>query len=1033
MSCLIIGMTLLGLNAYRKMGLEILPKVDVPYITIVTVYPGATPEEIETDIAKRIEDQVVSISGLKHVSTASIENVCTTLLEFNLDVNVDIAATDVREKLDLIRNDFPDGVEDPKVVKFDVNAKPVVTLALTGDAPLDELYDYADNVLRDKITVISGVANVELLGGAERQVHVLVDRNKLAGRSLTSLNLVQAIREGIRTIPSGRIKSHGTEYAVKFDADFSDISLISALEVAGGAGQRTYLKDVAEVRMTTKELRQVAHMDGRPAIAIRVVKRSEANAVQMIDAVREAMEQLREELPGGMELVWVTDDGTFTKAMIDSAWINVFQGILLTAAILFLFLYNIRSTLVIAITMPLTIIMGLFFMQMVGFTLNVSTLLSIGMSVGILVTNSIVVLEAIVKRLDEGKSPRDASRVGASEAFVAVLASAGTNVVVLFPIAMMPGMVGLFMKPFALTMVIVTVVSLFVSFTLTPMLCSLILKPKKPNSRSPLAYMERAWNWGFDGLIGQYRRLLQFNERHRTVAAAFLVLILLVFLHSMSTAGKLGSSMGSEADRGELYVKLEFPTDYDLRRTTENVHVIEERLRELPHLRHVLTVIGKVEGMVGQTSEGVNLAQILLRFNERTERKETIEDLMRMARANIQNYPGVIQTVTMPDFTGGQSTDVEFEIYGTDLATLDELALVAQDTAASIPGFRDPDTTARAGKPELRVKPNRTILADLGFAPVNLGLALRGNIEGITAGTFKRDARNYDIVVKFAEEEGKDQVGAFLFPGAPGRPMMLSNLGDIVESRAPVQITRKDKQRISKLYANLAPTLPLGTAAELLAKAFPENADLPAGYWYRFGGMYTMMSEGFAALNEAALIAIVLVVLMLAAILESFKQPVLILVTLPLALIGVIYALYLGGYSMGIFVMMSVVMLIGIVVNNAILIMDQFNVHVAEGASRHGAMVDAACERFRPIVMITLAAVLGMLPLAFGRGIGAEMRNDVGLASAGGILVSGILTLLVMPILYDLFTRKGKSGSSKPPKKEAPGPEAQPEAPPISE
>lgn len=1019
MSCLIIGLTLLGFNSYRKMGLEIMPKVDIPYITIITVYPGATPEEIETDVAKRIEDAMVAIGGLKDVSSSAIENVCQTLLEFNLDVDVDLAAMDVREKLDLIRADLPEDVEDPKVVKFDINAKPVLSLALTGDAPIAELFDYADNTLRDQISVIAGVANVDLIGGAEREVQVLVDRDKLAARGLTTLNLVQALREGVRTIPSGRIRSHGVEYSVKFDADFKDIDRIGTLEITGAQGQRTYINDVAEVRMTTEEQRQVAHVDTRPAVAIKVVKRAESNAVLVIDEVKKVIDRLQKELPGGMELVWVTDDGAFTKAMVESAWVNVFQGILLTALILFLFLYNFRSTLVIAITMPLTIIMGLFFMQAVGFTLNVSTLLSLGMSVGILVTNSIVVLEAIVKRLDEGQSPREASRIGASEAFVAVLASAGTNVVVLFPIAIMPGMIGLFMKPFALTMVIVTLVSLFVSFTLTPMLCSLLLKPKKKDSRSPLAYMERGWNAVFDRFVALYRLLLQTAERHRSVAVLMLLIIGLIFMHSLKIAGSLGSSMGAEPDRGEVFVKLEFAASNPLTRTTESVTAIEERLKSLPHLRHILTTIGKVEGMFGQTGEGVYLAQILLRFNDRTDRAEKIDDLMGQARARVAEFPGIIYTVTKPNFSGGQASDIEFEISGPELETLDRLALEVQAIVNEIPGFRDPDTTVRPGKPEIRVRPNRTVLADLDFPATTLGMALRGNIEGITAGTFKRDARNYDIVVKFAEEEGKDQVRDFLFPAAPGRPISLTSLGSVEEGQAPIQIPRKNKHRVAKLFSNLYPSLPMGTAVELLSAEIDKRGLMPPGYSYAFGGTYEIMAEGQEALAEAGLIAILLVVLMLAAILESFKQPALILVTLPLALIGVFYALWLGGHSMGIFVMMCVVMLIGIVVNNAILIMDQFNVHVAAGMPRHAAMVNAATERFRPIVMITLAAVLGMLPLAFGQGIGAEMRNDTGLASAGGILVSGILTLLVMPILYDFFTRKGKT------KKNTPDPQAE--------
>lgn len=1012
--CLFIGLSLLGFNSYRKMGLEIMPKVDLPYITIITIYPGASPEEIETDIAKPIEDEVSTISGLKHVTSSCIENLCQTLIEFELGVDQDIAATDVREKLDLIRNNFPQGVEDPKVVKYDINAKAVLTLALTGDRPADELFDYADNDLRDKISVLSGVASVEVEGGAEREVHVLADRDKLAARGLTSLNLVQAIQEGVRIIPSGRVRSHGTEYAVKFDADYKDLARIGDIEIKGEDGQRTYIKDVAQVRMGTEEQRQIAHVDGRTAVAVRVIKRSEANAVKVIDGVREALASLEKELPGGMELVWVTDDGTFTRAMVNDAWKNVGQGILLTGMILFLFLHNLRTIMIIVVTMPLTIIVGFLFMNTAGYSINVYTLMSIGMSVGILVTNSIVVLEGIVKRLDEGLSPKEAALIGAGESFIPVLASAGTNIVVLFPIAIMPGMVGLFIEPFAMTMVIVTAVSLFMSFTLTPMLASLLLKPRKEKSRSPVALFGRVWDRGFNAVADSYRWQLQFFERYRIMAVIFMILVVLLFLHSMKIGGTLGFGMGEMADRGEISVKLEFPTNYDLARTTESVLAIEEELHSLPHLRHMLTTIGKVQGMIGQSSEGVHLAQILLRFNERTERPETLNDILDMTRERLKNYAGVISTLVVTNFTGGQSSDIEFEITGPELDTLDQLALDAQKVSYSLPGFHDPDTTTRQGKPELRVKPNRAVLADLGFAPTTLGMALRGNIEGITAGTFKRNARNYDIVVKFAEEEGKDQVRDFLFPAAPGRPMALSNIGAIEETLAPVQITRKDKQRISKFYANLSLDLPLGTAAQQLVAAFEEQTPLPPGYSHRFGGVYEIMSEGVEALFEAGLIASLLVVLMLAALLESFKQPFLILVTLPLGLIGVLYALHLGGYGMSIFTMMGVVMLIGVVVNNAILIMDEFNVNVARGVSRHTAMITAAREEFRPVIMITLAAVLGMLPMAFGRGIGAEMRNDIGLASAAGILISGVLTLYVVPILYDFFTRKPKKKTKDP-------------------
>jgi HAE1 family hydrophobic/amphiphilic exporter-1 len=1006
MSCLIIALSLLGFNAFRKMGLELMPKLDIPYITVTTVYPGASPEQIETDVAKRIEDQVVTIEGLKHVISSCMENVCQTLLEFDLDVDVDIAATDVREKLDLIKADFPEDVEDPKILKFDINAKPVANFALTGESPLDELYDFADNELRDKLTVISGVADAELIGGNIRQVHIILDRDKLAAKGLSSLDVIRTIREEVRLIPSGRIQEKGTEYYVKVDADYYDIKDIESLQIAGEGGQRCYVRDVGRAEMGTKEVRQKAFIDGKPAIYIKIIKKAEANAVKVVDDVRAAINKLNEELPGGMKLVWFSDDGTFIKATVKSAWSDIAQGVALTALILFFFLYNVRSTLIIATTMPLTIIIGLFFMQFLGYTLNISTLLAIGLSIGILVANSIVVMEAIVDRLNQTGDAKEAARLGAGEVAIAVIASAGTNVVVLFPIAMMGSTIGLFMKPLALTMLIMNVVSLFISFTLTPILCSVILKPAHPDKKTILMRMEGGFNGFLNFIIAGYRKLLAFNERYRFAAILFVLAVVFMFIHSLKLAKKVGFGFFEDPDQGQIFIKLEYPTRYDLDLTVKRLNEAEERLKELPELKHTLSAIGRVESKLGQASEGVYLAQILLKFSERTERRQTIDELMEMTREKLKDYPECVISVSQPAIVGGQSQDIELEISGPDLDELDRLALFAKSITDSDKSYLDTDTTVRAGKPELRVLPNRAVLADMGFAATSLGAALRANIEGIECGTFKKGARNYDIVVKFEKKEGKGQVEEFMFPGEAGKPLVLPSLGEVQQKTSPIQITRKDKQRISKLLANLAGAKPLGIAVDELSKKIDESGKLPVGYNYFFGGTAEIMGEAVVAFGEAGIIAIILCFLTLAAILESFKQPWLILITLPLAIIGVIWALALTGESISMFVLMGMVMMIGIVVNIAILIMDQFNVHVKEGVPIHKAMIIAACERFRPVAMVTLAAVLGMLPLAIGRGIGAEMRNGVGIASVGGLLVSGILTLVIMPILYDLFTRK---------------------------
>jgi hydrophobic/amphiphilic exporter-1 (mainly G- bacteria), HAE1 family len=1007
MGCLIIALTLLGGNSYRKMSLEFIPKFDVPFVTVVTVYPGASPEEIETDIAKRIEDAVVSIDGLKNLNSVAMENVCQTMLEFNLDVDADSAAQDVREKIDLIQNDLPADAERPQILKFDIGAVPIAYLALTGEAGVEELYDYADNTLRDRISVLPGVAEVQLVGGSEREVQVQLDRSALAARGLTALDVTSRIQQEIRTIPSGRITDSGSEYSIKFDADYDRFEEIERLEVSGSDGSRCYIGDLGRVVMAADEQRQKAYLNGKPCIAIRVVKKSDANTVQVVDRVKGALAGIQSQIPAHMNLEWVDDDGAFVKASIDDVTKSVLQGVALTALILFLFLYNLRSTLIVAVSMPLSLVISMFFMEMAGYTLNVMTLLALGLSVGVLVTNSIVVLESIVSKIQEGHPPAEAARLGAHEVAVAVMASAGTNLVVLLPIGIMSSLVGLIFKPFAMTLVIVTVVSLFISFTLTPLLASLLLKPLEDRRKGILDRVEAAWNRGLDVIRAVFTRVMTGLAERRLASLLVLAAITGVFMFTMwALPGRLGFTFLSEPDMARVFIKLEFPTRYSLDRTIERTLEAERLLADLPNLKHVYTTIGKVEGIIGQSTEGVYLSQVLLMFPQKTEREEPLNDLLEMTRTRLASMPECTATVSVPTAVGGQSSPIELEISGEDLGVLEDATLRVAALSGGIDGVISPDTTVRAGKPEMRVRPNRPVLADLNTPATSLGMLMRANLEGLKAGSYKRGDRSYDIRVKLTDQEGKDQVAAFLLPGAPGRPVNLTNLASIEESVAPVQITRADKRRVAKMLANLGPNKPLGTAVDEISSAIDTRAELPPGYHYRFRGDYEMMSEGVGEMLEVALIAMFLTFLVLAAIMESFRQPFLILVTIPLGLTGTLWALYMAGESLSIFVLLGGVMLIGIVVNNAILIMDEVNRMRHEGKSPHVAIIRAASDQFRPIIMITMAAVLGMLPLALGTGLGSEMRTGIGIASIGGIIVSAVLTLVVIPLLYSMFTKK---------------------------
>jgi len=533
------------------------------------------------------------------------------------------------------------------------------------------------------------------------------------------------------------------------------------------------------------------------------------------------------------------------------------------------------------------------------------------------------------------------------------------------------------------------------------MLCMLILRHRTPSKWNPITYVEKGWNYLFDKQTAAYGGMLRFLSHWRVAPLVLVLAVGWLFLGSMKLAPKIGGSFFPNIDKGEITVRLEFPTSYSIAATEARVKEAEARLRGLPELKSVVTTVGKVQGIAGQASEGVYLGQIQLKFSERTERTIAMRELLDLTRERLGGFTDCIVGVFQPSAIGGIKSDIEFYLFGDDLAKLDQLGTELQRWAETEGSFSEVDTSIRAGKPKIRVTPRRTELADLAMAASSVGMTLRGNIEGLTAGTFTQGDRNYDIVVKFDEQAGREQIQQFLLPGRPGESLLLGSVADVKDTLMPIQILRRDKRRVCKISANCRVATGIASA-KLAAKA---KEILPPGYDTRFTGDVERMKETSSAMGEAALTAMILVVLTLAAIMESWRQPVLIMLTLPLALIGYMWALFVFGETFSLFVVMSAVMLIGIVVNNAILIMDQFNVHIAEGVPRHEAMAEAAVERFRPIVMITLAAVLGMLPMAISHGIGSELRTGVGIASAGGIFASGVLTMLVVPVLYNLFTR----------------------------
>lgn len=1006
MASLLIALVCLGANSYRKLSLENLPSADIPYVTITATWPGATSEDMEKDVAKRIEDAVSGVEGLKHVYSTCIENAANVLIEFNMGTDVDIAAQDVREKLDPILSELPEDCDDPIIQKLDLNATAICNIFLSGDMPLDDLYWYADNQISDRFASVDGVAEVDVIGGNEREIWVELDRDRLAAAGLSAADVAAALQRGILSVPSGRIRQHGSEYSVKFDAEYKTIRDIETLQVATGPnGERRYLSDLATVRQTTEEVRQRAFLDGKPGIAIQIIKKSDGNTVTTIQNIRERFDEIRNDLPPGVQLQWLQDDGEIVQVNVDNTLNDIVSSIGLCAVILFAFLINLRTTFIVAVTMPITVIISFFFMELAGQTLNVVSLLAIGLSAGILVSNSIVVLENIARRFNDTPDRWEAACKGTNEVAVAVLASAGTNVVVMLPIAMMSSIVGQYFRPFALTTLIVNIASIFISFTLTPILCALWMRNESERTgllpRLGMRWEQMLTRWG----TGYAAWLRKIGSR-RILSGALVLLTALIFAGTMVFGLKgLGFTMIEDDDWGRISIRLEFPDYYDLDATVKEALAISERVRQYPDVESVLLTTGVADSISGQASEGVYLAQISMVFKAPSEREWNISTVLQQMRDDLARVPDVIASVNIPGAVGAASSTLSMVLSGPDLDELSDRAQRLQQHAFTLPGVAQLDTSARDDKPEIRVYPNRPVLADLGVSPSDVGTILRANVDGIEAADFKEDVKTIDVRVKLQEKPGYAQVAEFPLPAETGRPIPMEALTTQVFDGQKVMIYRYDKNRSISFTGNERKGFASGTVMNQIM-GYAEASGL-ADHEYRLHtvGVAEMLDETVADFLEAIILAALLTYLTMAAILESFSRPLVVLLTFPMGLVGVIWALQLNRMNISIFVLLGIVMLIGVVVNAAVLIIDKMDQLQRAGQRLHEAMYNAVADTFRAVLMVVVASGLGMIPIALSTGIGAVNRVGIGAASVGGILVAGIFTLTTMPLCYTFFTR----------------------------
>ncbi len=1000
-SMLVAVFVFLGAFSYLAIPLDLFPTVDFPIVTVTTIYPGAGPEEVETEITEPIEDAISTIANLESLSSFSQENVSTVIVEFDFDVDADLAAIEVKDKVDAIRARFPSDAEPPTILKLDINAMPIMDVTISGPQALEALTDFADDVVRERLARVEGVASVTLTGGLEREIEVLVHPDRLRAYGLSITELAALVGGENITIPAGRVTEPDAEFSVRVVGEYASIADIQNLPLFLPQGGRIRLAEVATVREGFADVREIARYNGQPALSLSIQKQSGANTVAAAAGVFEAVDELRAQLPAGAVMEIVRDASEFIRDAVRDIFKNILIGMALTTAVLFLFLHSWRGTVVAAIAMPATIIATFLAIDQAGFTINIMTLMALGITVGILVTNTIVVLESIYRHLDQGESPNKAAELGTTEVAVAVAASALTNVVVFTPIAFMQGIIGQFFVSFGLTVVFATLVSVLISFTLTPMLAAKLLRTsetKLEETEGLLAGFWRAFDRGYASLQEDYRSALgwvlaQPSHGWAVIGGTGVLVVLALVVQVVFVGGEFMP----EQDEGLALITLEFPPGTPPERSSQAAARAESLLAEIPEITTTLTQIGGQSRTFGGGSVSeVNLAQIQVTVESELPTTEIIPQF----REKMAAIPDADVTVTLAQSSGpGGDAPLMILVKGPERRRLEALAQEVTAVVAAIPGLVDVRNNIQNPRREMVFRPNRDVLADHGLTVFAVGWTLRASIQGVVPGVYREAGDERDIRVRLTEESRNRtaELGSMQVRSRAGM-VPVSSLGDVEEQAGETTIQRNEKQRAVQIDAYIGSGSLTQLANEIQLGL--DEIGFPPGYSYEITGEFEMFQESLTEMLKALVMAIVLTYILLAMILESYVHPFTIMLTLPLGFVGAVFSLFLARASLNIFSMMAIIMLVGIVVNNAILILDYTHQLREKGMGVIEALMQAAPIRLRPIVMTNIAIAMALLPQAMGSGAGSFYRIPMAVVTIGGVLVAAVFTLFLIPVFY---------------------------------
>ena len=1020
---IMLAFVVMGLFAFQRLKVDQFPNIDLPVVVVITEYPGASPEIVESEVTKKIEESVNTIAGISALTSRSYETQSVVVIEFQLNMDGRKAADDVREKVAAIRPMLRDEVKEPRIIRFDPTSKAIWSLAVIPEVrsggtstSLVELTNYAEQVLKKRLENIRGVGAVNVIGGSRREINIYLRPDAMEALGVSADQIANAVRNENQDLPVGALRSFTQERVIQIQSRVKRPEDFGNIIVARKGNTPVRLSQVAQVKDGAQEIENMALYNGERTLLLTVQKAQDANTIEVVDGLMGSLKELRKQVPADIRLEPVSDGSRQIRVAVDNVRRTLIEGALLTILIVFLFLNSWRSTVITGLTLPISLIGTFWFMNMFGFTINMVTLMALSLCVGLLIDDAIVVRENIVRHVQMGKNAYDAAMIGTQEIGLAVLATTLSIVAVFLPIGFMEGIIGKFFHEFGITIVAAVLISMFVSFTLDPMLSSVWHDPSIHLNDKPAGTLNlydrsigRVTHWfelQTDRMADRYQHMLAWALKHKR---STLLLAVGIFVASILMVPLLGTEFVPKGDYSETTLSFQTPVGTSLESTALKAKQVEAIVREFPEVQYTLT------GMNTPNAQGKNNASIYIRLVDRKLRQRSVEDISILLRERLSKIAGITVThVGILDSVGG-SKQIEFSIQGPDQRELERLTLKLMDRFRAIPGLVDLDSSVKANKPTIAIQVMRESASDLGWNAASLANGLRTLVAGQTVGNWRApDDQTYDVNVRLAPDfrNSPQDLERLPFnvasPDGQTRIVRLGQIAQVQETTGSNQINRRDMVREVAINANAS----LRSAGEISAdiRKILDSVAWPPGYRYQFGGSTKSMNESFQYATTALLMAVIFIYMILASQFKSFLQPLALMTSLPLTLIGVVLALMAFGSALSMFSVIGVVMLMGLVTKNAILLVD-FAIRAREGGvsdtgqpvaglDRTEALLMAARVRLRPILMTTLAMIFGMMPLAFAITEGSEQRSPMGQAVIGGVITSSLLTLVVVPVVY---------------------------------